>query len=54
MDYEDRIQAVIAELDSYDTGNYTQIAKKHDVNRSTLSRRHRKVTRSAAEFRFQS
>jgi transposase len=54
MDYEDRIQAAIAELDSSDTRNYTQTAKKHDVNRSTLSRRHRNVTRSAAEFRSQS
>ena len=54
MDYEERIQAAITELDSSDTKNYTQIAKKHDVNRSTLSRRHRNVTRSTAEFRSQS
>ena len=54
MDYEDRIQAALAELNSSDTINYTQVAKKHEVNRSTLSRQHRNVTRSAAEFRSQS
>jgi hypothetical protein len=55
MDYEDRIQAALAELDNSDTINYTQVAKKHGIKHpSTLSRRHRNITRSAAEFRSQS
>ncbi len=54
MDHEDQIQAALAELDSSDTINYTQVAKKHGIHRSTLSRRYRNVTRSAAEFRSQS
>ena len=56
MDYEDRIQAALAELDNSDIINYTQVAKNHGIkHRSTLSRRHRKIiTRSAAEFRSQS
>jgi hypothetical protein len=43
MDYEARIQAAITDLESQDRVNYTAIAKKWKIDRSTLSRRHRGV-----------
>src|SRR5262245_26819128 len=46
------IEAAIAALESLDIGekpNYSKIAAQYGVDRSTLSRRHRGVTRSAAE-----
>jgi hypothetical protein len=40
----DRIQLAIADLESQERLNYADTAKKWNVNRSTLSRRHRGVT----------
>jgi transposase-like protein len=40
------IDLALAEIKSLDSGervNYTQIAKKHGVDRNTLSRRHRGI-----------
>lgn len=45
----DPLEAAIASLESLKLGesiNYTQVAKKFGVDRSTLSRRHRGVTGS--------
>jgi hypothetical protein len=54
MDYEERMQAALAELDNSDTINYTAVAKKHGIlHPSTLSRRFRGVTQSATENRSQ-
>ena len=42
----DEIDAALAEIDSLKPGeefSYTQIAKKHGVDRSTLARRHQRV-----------
>ena len=49
MDYEQRMQAALAELDNSDVINYTAVAKKHGISySSTLSRRFRGVKQSAA------
>jgi Zn-dependent peptidase ImmA (M78 family) len=42
--YDDRIELAVADLKSQESLNYAQTAKKWDVNRSTLSRRHRDIT----------
>ena len=45
----DPIEAALESLESLKPGespNYTAVAKKYGVQRSTLSRRHRRVTRS--------
>jgi hypothetical protein len=44
--YNDRIELAIADLESEESLNYAGIAKKWNVDRSTLSRRHRSVTGS--------
>jgi transposase-like protein len=41
MDHEARIQAAITDLESQDCKNYAAIARKWEIDRSTLSRRHR-------------
>jgi transposase-like protein len=44
---EDAIEDAIKEIESLKPGerlNYKKIANRHDVERSTLSRRHRAVT----------
>jgi hypothetical protein len=38
------INQALEECDSYKTPNYTAIANKYGVNRSTLSRNHRGIT----------
>ena len=45
------IEAALADLALQDSPNYTATAKKFNVNRSTLSRRHRGVTVSIKEGR---
>jgi len=42
----DPIDAALAALELQDPPNYTQTAKEFNVNRSTLSRRHRRITRA--------
>ena len=42
----DPIDAAFAVLELQDPPNYTRTAKEFDVNRSTLSRRHRQITRA--------
>jgi transposase-like protein len=44
MDHEARIQAAISDLESQDRVNYAAIARKWEIDRSTLSRRHRGET----------
>jgi hypothetical protein len=44
MDHEARIQAAITDLESQDRVNYAAIARKWEIDRSTLSRRHRGET----------
>ena len=42
----DPIDAALAALELQDPPNYTWTAKEFNVNRTTLSRRHRRITRS--------
>ena len=42
----DPIDAALATLELQDPPNYTRTAKEFNVNRSTLSRRHRQITRA--------
>ena len=49
MDYEQRMQAALAEIESLKDPNYTKIAKKYGLGRSTLSRRARGKTASRVE-----
>ena len=42
----DPIDAALAALELQDPPNYTRTAKEFDVNRSTLSRRYRQITRA--------
>ena len=53
-DREERIQAALAECDQNLKPNYTEIAEKHNIHRTTLSRRHQKKTRDLRTFRSQS
>ena len=46
MDHEARIQAAITDLESQERVNYAATAKKWNIDRSTLSRRHRGETGS--------
>ena len=43
ISYNDRIELAIADLESQDRFNYTAIAKKYYLVRTTLSRRHQGV-----------
>ena len=42
----DPINAALAALELQDPPNYTRTAKEFDINRSTLSRRYRRITRA--------
>jgi hypothetical protein len=42
----DRLQLAIADLESQESLNYARTAKKWNIDRSTLSRRHRGLTGS--------
>jgi hypothetical protein len=42
----DRIELAVADLESQESLNYAQTAKKWDIDRFTLSRRHRGITGS--------
>jgi Tc5 transposase DNA-binding domain len=44
--YNDRIKLAVADLESQESLNYAQTAKKWNVDRSTLSRRHKSITGS--------
>jgi hypothetical protein len=46
ISYNDRIQLAIADLESQESLNYAQTAKIWNVDRSTLSRRHKGLTGS--------
>ncbi len=43
------IEAALADLALQKSSNYTATAKKFNINRSTLSRRHRDITASVKE-----
>ncbi len=47
------IEAALADLALQDSSNYTATAKKFNINRSTLSRRHRGKTASVKDVRGQ-
>ncbi len=49
MDYNERILAAIADLDSQEVPNYGATAKKYDLVRTTLWRRHTSQTVSRSE-----
>src|SRR5450432_4078083 len=44
--HNDRIELAIADLESQESLNYAETAKKWNIDRSTLSRRHRGITGS--------
>jgi predicted ATP-binding protein involved in virulence len=46
---EDRIQAALADLDSQAIINYAATAKKWDIERTTLARRHQRKTASRSD-----
>jgi hypothetical protein len=46
----DRIEEALADLELQDLPNYSSTARRFNVDRSTLSKRHKKKTRSQAEF----
>ncbi len=50
MTHEERMREALAELESYSRPNYAAIAKKYELDRSTLSRRARGKTTSREEF----
>jgi hypothetical protein len=50
MDHDNRIDLALAELDNSDAPNIAAIAAKHNLDRSTLSRRFRGVTHSRRQF----
>jgi transposase len=54
MDREERMQAALAEIKQSSTLNYTELALKHNIHRTTLSRRHRGLTRSHHDFQSES
>jgi hypothetical protein len=47
--HETRMQLAIAELDTQSIPNYSSTARKHELVRSTLTRRHQCQTQSRAE-----
>ena len=51
---EERIQAALAEIDQKKPLNYAEIASKHGIHPTTLSRRHKKKTRDLRTFRSES
>jgi len=44
MDYKQRMEAAFAELDLQETRNYTQVAEKYELERTTLSKRYKGQT----------
>lgn len=50
MTKEDRMQKALDELNTGESIDYSKVARKWEVNRSTLSRRHRDVSRSKEDF----
>jgi hypothetical protein len=53
MDYEQRMQAALAEIESSEKPNYTAIAKNHELTPSTLIRHAQGKTTSREEFQSQ-
>ena len=51
IDPEERLQAALASLQLQDRPNYTKVAKQFSVDRTTLSRRYRNVTKSYSDAR---
>jgi hypothetical protein len=51
---EERMQAALAEIEHIIKPNYSAIAEKHNIHRTTLSRRHQLKTRDLHTFRSQS
>jgi hypothetical protein len=49
ISYNDRIELAITNLESQITLNYAATAKKHNIDRSTLSRRYRDAITSKVE-----
>jgi hypothetical protein len=50
MDYEQRMEAAFAALDLQETRNYTQVAEKYELERTTLSKWYRGQTVSWKVF----
>jgi hypothetical protein len=50
MDYEERMTAAFAALDLQKTRNYSQVAKKYGLERTTLSKRYKGETVSRKVF----
>jgi hypothetical protein len=50
---EDRIQAALADLESQAMKNYAATAKRWDIERTTLARRHQRKTTSRSDAKLQ-
>jgi hypothetical protein len=50
MTHEDRMRKTLAELESFSKPNYSAIAKKYNLVRSTLTRRAQGETTSREQF----
>jgi hypothetical protein len=50
MTNEEAIKKALAELESSLKSNYTEIAKKYEIGRHALSRRHESQTTSRRDF----
>ena len=53
MDYEERMKAALAKIESSEAPNYTAIAKEYKLTPSTLIRRAQGKTTSREEFQSQ-
>ncbi|KAF4634702.1 hypothetical protein G7Y89_g3400 [Cudoniella acicularis] len=54
MSYEDRMQKALAELKSLPKPNYAMIARKYDLERTTLAKRAKGQTTSREQFQSES
>jgi hypothetical protein len=50
MDYEERMTAAFAALDLQEARNYSQVAKKYKLERTTLAKRYKGQTVSRKVF----
>ncbi len=50
MSHDERMEKAINAIESGEAKNYSEAARKYNVERSTLSRRHREKTRSRSQF----
>jgi hypothetical protein len=54
MDYEERMTAAFTALDLQEARNYSQVAKKYELERTTLAKRYKGQTVSRKVFLLES